>query len=754
VAAASLSPLTGSGTKTLATPDETAVSPAASKGNSSMAPARAAKVAIVGGGCAAITTAFELTRPEMQGRFEVTVYQMGWRLGGKGASGRGPSGRIEEHGLHIWLGCYDNAFRMMRQCYAELGADWTEAFSPEDAMGVTAASGAAGWHNWSATFPPQPGLPGDPLGPGELLSPSRYVGRAIDLLRTLVLSVDSRRRSAVEPALDADFNAAAVANDPSRMLSAIGELVGGAIAASGAVLAEALALLEAGLGMLPSPLANPLTDLADWIAHNLRRWLEANLMSTPYVQHVWEMMDIVVATVVGILRFGLLTDPRGFDPIDEYDWREWLLLSGASRRTVESAFVRGIYDLLFSYQDGDPDRPRLAAGVALRGTLRMFFGYRGALYWRMRAGMGDVVFAPLYEVLRARGVRFAFFHRLTNVQLVAESDLSPGERPFVSALDFDIQANVKDDAAYAPLISVNGRPCWPASPDLSQLEDGERMSREGWDFESHWDRRCASTRTLEVTKDFDFVVLGVGLGAVPHVCGDLIARNPRWSRMARELKTNAIQAFQVWLDHDLEELGWNGAHLIGTGFSPGFEGWADMAHTIPEEAWEERPKTVLYFCGPLPDPVTPGADEAAAYPGQRHDEVFRNSVMRLRETARHLWPRATDGQGEFRWDMLRDATAAEGGMCEALAGEARFRSQYWRANVNPTDRYVLSVPGSTKYRISPLDMTYDNLTIAGDWTESGLNVGCVESAVMSGLLAAHALSGSPSLEDITGYDHP
>src|SRR5918996_2501538 len=64
------------------------------------------KVAVLGGGCAAMTAAFELTRPEHRGRFRVTVYQQGWRLGGKGASGRGPAGRIEEHGLHVWMGWY------------------------------------------------------------------------------------------------------------------------------------------------------------------------------------------------------------------------------------------------------------------------------------------------------------------------------------------------------------------------------------------------------------------------------------------------------------------------------------------------------------------------------------------------------------------------------------------------------------------------------------------------------------------------
>jgi len=64
------------------------------------------------------------------------------------------------------------------------------------------------------------------------------------------------------------------------------------------------------------------------------------------------------------------------------------------------------------------------------------------------------------------------------------------------------------------------------------------------------------------------------------------------------------------------------------------------------------------------------------------------------------------------------------------------------------------VPGSARFRISPLDKTYDNLTIAGDWTDCGLNIGCVEAAVMSGLLASHALSGTPALKDIVAYDHP
>ena len=71
-----------------------------------------------------MTAAYYLSStPALRERFEVTVYQMGWRLGGKGASGRNADAcdRIEEHGLHVWGGFYYNAFRTMRACYGALG---------------------------------------------------------------------------------------------------------------------------------------------------------------------------------------------------------------------------------------------------------------------------------------------------------------------------------------------------------------------------------------------------------------------------------------------------------------------------------------------------------------------------------------------------------------------------------------------------------------------------------------------------------
>ncbi len=58
-----------------------------------------------------------------------------------------------------------------------------------------------------------------------------------------------------------------------------------------------------------------------------------------------------------------------------------------------------MYDLVFGYEHGDADRPRFAAGTGLLLSGKMFFDYRGAVFWKMTAGMGDVVFAPLYDAL-------------------------------------------------------------------------------------------------------------------------------------------------------------------------------------------------------------------------------------------------------------------------------------------------------------------------------------------------------------------
>ena len=133
------------------------------------------KVAVLGGGVGALSAVWELTgEPDWQDRYDITVYQLGWRLGGQGASSRNHQQheRIEEHGLHVLLGYYHNFFAMLRQAYTELDrppdaplATLDDALEPRDwttlMERVVDADGEVEWKQWTLRLPKQPGEPGD-----------------------------------------------------------------------------------------------------------------------------------------------------------------------------------------------------------------------------------------------------------------------------------------------------------------------------------------------------------------------------------------------------------------------------------------------------------------------------------------------------------------------------------------------------------------------------------------------------------------
>ncbi len=82
------------------------------------------------------------------------------------------------------------------------------------------------------------------------------------------------------------------------------------------------------------------------------------------------------------------------------------------------------------FADGGANRSNqgVSAGVAAFMTSKMFFEYKGAIFWKMAAGMGDIVFAPMYEALRRRGVRFELFHRVDQLHLSADRTQSTASR--------------------------------------------------------------------------------------------------------------------------------------------------------------------------------------------------------------------------------------------------------------------------------------------------------------------------------------
>jgi uncharacterized protein with NAD-binding domain and iron-sulfur cluster len=435
-----------------------------------------------------------------------------------------------------------------------------------------------------------------------------------------------------------------------------------------------------------------------------------------------QLAELVMTNLVGIVTDGLLWREDGFGAIDHLDYREWLAGHGITPAALESPLLRGMYDLVFGYEGGDAERPRFSAGLGLRLATQMLLGYSGALFWKMQAGMGEVVFAPMYEVLRARGVGFRFFHRVDALRL------SPDRRS-IASVELGVQAELSPDAKeYDPLVRVKGLPCWPSEPLVDQLRGGAAV--RGVNFESMWSpQRDIGRCTLVAGEDFDVVVFGISLGMVPYVCADLVAKSPAWRAMVENVGTVATQSLQLWLRADERSLGWpapEGATV--SGHAKPFDTWASMSHLIPMEDWveAERPRTVAYFCGAL---------ESEALPGGRVDERLALAEVRARaerfldESVQTLWPAAAGRLG-FRWDLL--AGTSDGDRLATGSGA------YWRANVDPSDRYVQSLPGTDRYRLKPGQTGFANLVIAGDWTDSGLNAGCVEAATLSGELAAEA----------------
>ncbi|HTV35741.1 MAG TPA: FAD-dependent oxidoreductase [Xanthobacteraceae bacterium] len=683
------------------------------------------KIAIIGGGMAALSAAWRLSEPGSRDRFEsITVYQRGWRLGGKAASSRGANGRIEEHGLHIWLGSYENAFSLLRECYAELDRattdptapiqTWEEAIAPADNPGL-ADSWNGNWVTWHGTHPRDDKLPGDPDSTGRELTAAGFVERAL----RLVLAFAGSLREAAPGRLTLSVSPDPPAPTPAPPFQAVLR----------ATLAALLAVVD------PQFTEAPASDVIEHALDAVRNAIDAD--DRVDRRRSWVLISLVVAAVRGIIADKLITDAHGFAAIDDEDFCDWILRHGAHPDVVDSAMVRGVYDLVFGYRDGDPRQPAVGAGVMTFLIGQVLFGYRGAIFWKMTAGMGDVVIAPLYQALRRRGVEFEFFHRLDALHLDAS-------RQSVATITMGRQARLAEGIQhYEPLTRIRGLPVFPKQPIAEQLRTTAGLDATESHFGAHDD---VEIRTLKRGVDFDHVVLAVSIGMIPIVAGELIEDRPEWRDMTTHVRTVATQAFQIWLRPDEASLGWNQPGATVSAYLPPFDTWASMPQTLWAEDWPraERPGTVAYFCGSL-DAPWPTTDEHSRYASRYADQVGTAAVRFLDHHAGLYYPNAVTEQG-FAWHLLCGVNGRRGR--EALS------TQHVSVNIDPSDRYVQSVPGTERYRLRPDESGYDNLVLAGDWTDSGMNAGCIEAAVMSGLEAANALMGRHRYHRIRGLYLP
>jgi uncharacterized protein with NAD-binding domain and iron-sulfur cluster len=456
----------------------------------------------------------------------------------------------------------------------------------------------------------------------------------------------------------------------------------------------------------------------------------------PQSRRLSYLADLVLTTARGILADRLLTDPEAFAAINEIEYRDWMRKHGASEETLDSPLVRGVYDLAFGYKAGDPDDPQFTAGTGILLSGKLFFDYKGSIFWKMQAGMGDVVFAPAYEALRDRGVRFEFFHRV--------DDVVPDESGRIVRIEGGTQVRLRPELDdYQPLVEVKGMQVFPDRPRYEQLGTQEEPGR--FELEMLWtDWQDADRFTLLAGRDFDVAVLAIPVGMIPYAAPSLVAADLRWERMVEEMGTVATQAVQVWLDVDDQELGWGHPDVTITGYVKPFDTWSSMTHLLEVEDWPDAgPKTLGYFCNTLPTDTLPPVGDVE-HPRREHERVRVNAEAFLEENVTHYWPGASrNGVRGFDWGLLHGP--------EGLDGPLRLEAQFWTANVDPSERYVQSLPGTHRVRLRADDSGFEGLVIAGDWIDNGLNAGCIEAAVMSGYQAANVVLGRDRNEGVAGW---
>ena len=683
------------------------------------------KIAILGGGIAGLTTAFELTsQPGWEQKYEITLYQLGWRLGGKCATGRGPNGRIQEHGIHGFLGCYYNALPLMRECYEALGrkpdqplATFDDAFKPESFVLMWEFIDN-NWRRWPFTAPTNDLSPADPSSLGKV---EDWVSALIGFVRRIF-------EDNIEKITKGNHLEAQIGRGLMHALDAALKVA-----------------LEVGAGII---------DLLDEAWEWLAKHIGPSFSDNDDLRRIYIVSDFLLAIVRGTIKDDIAT--KGFDSIDDENFADWLHRHGASLMTVSSPLSLNTTNLSYQYPNGDTTRTAsMAAGAYLHWTLRTF-AYMGAFAWMFEAGTGETVIAPLYLVLKQRGVKFEFFHKVEALRLSADQRT-------IAAIEVGVQATLKDPAAgYEPLIDVQGLPSWPADPDYAQLEQGEALQAQEIDLESYWSAwQPVAHKTLAAGTDYDRIVFAISIGAVPYLCKELLEASQAWRDMVAHITTAQTQTMQLWFNRSTTEMGWNiefkNEHdtVIGATFVDPLDGQVDFTHLLKWEAWpaQHSPKALWYFSGLMPDYDTPPPFTDTEYPRRQHERVKAQCIQYLQASIGPLLPLATSNKVSPPGDPIGLDFSLLQGYDEANAGIGvkRFEQQFWRANIDPTERYVLSPPGSTKYRLKAWGSGFDNLVVAGDWIYTGLNVGSVEGTVMGGRLASFAISGAPALTDIVGY---
>ena len=463
----------------------------------------------------------------------------------------------------------------------------------------------------------------------------------------------------------------------------------------------------------PSALKETITELVP-------NFLLPPSLKNPVRQQLFEFTSILVKGTIAEIALS----PKSFDDFDGIDFRAWMKKHGASDEILNGPVTQIPYDGVFAYPGSDTTAPLLGAGLAIRGLLRLAFFYEKAPYFVMNAGMGECVFAPIYEVLKARGVAIEFFTKVQEIHVsgtVADKVVVKRQAKVLAGAD-----------AYNPIVPVatsrGSVPAWTRDFDPAQIDGGAALV--GKDFFSDAEPYFVSTETYVVGVDFDHVVCALPAPVTGAVLTGT-AGNPELAAIA-SIPTVCTMQVQTWLDQTSDAAGWKFGSVALGGFFQPLDTMLESTRLLPVEPWPlPGPQSLLYACGPF----TPGWGGDTTNPAfHTAMDAAARSIARTfaKDNYVKVLPNADAGAGELDFGVLYSP---------APPPLDRFDDAYVRANVNRSDQYVYCAPGGLASRPRPTSAARKNLHFAGDWTRNGIDVPCMEGVTMSALYVAEAITG-------------
>lgn len=653
------------------------------------------RAVVLGAGPAGLSAAMALIE---SGEYEVDVYQMGWRAGGKCATGRDEGHyRARQNGSHYLFGCYHNSFALIQQAHQIL-SDSTE---PDkhlygtfygDFVARNLLVGAQGYKRLASSPRPDRGfwyryMPQNMACPGKggkFATPFDYffmigqlaLGTLIDIYAAIVSNEDDDERfegcrlfvkwlpvSPFETSGWSRFLRAVL--HPVRFVFNL--LCYGAfwLVKKFLVLWSLLVPIQVTRYLIKIWKLNSILVVRSMreLSRGAREAaLRADKNASNGGQRLIILFELALASATGFF-VDELWRAGSLERIDRWDLRAWLRRHGASHFARHSSLIRTWYDATISYEDGVEKRAKCSAGVAIQAMLRSMLTYKGAFAFQMSAEVGDSFVAPIVRALEMRGVRFHFYHRVEElevssstraVETIRLAQQIPDPPKETIKLFMPVQYKVKGETHH--------RNCWPSVPRQEAARGHKFLPDSYYSTCKHSEltlkRRDVSEQDRKARDDeFDVVVCALPLGVVRDVLkererGWLADVAGDWKRMFDHVRFTESQAIRMWFNVNIRELGWQHEPPILSGTTWPHSTWEDNSqavdvHNFPIEGRpQNEPHTIATLFGPL----------ATGNRDIRHPDHHAAQTAVAEESARAFLNRALSDQST-RASNTRAATA-------------------------------------------------------------------------------------------------